>query len=128
MRSLWRPVAAFSKAVSRVCGRAHLHEEERPVILRPGARRPGRKPGGDGADARPRIQPRTQRGGSAGLHQLPRFLFRLLQPVRHAHLAVHRRGGGEVLVGLQAFAGASVELGEAEVAVGDEGAHPARLG
>ena len=32
--------------------------------------------------------------------------LRLLQPEPHAHLAVHRRRGGEVLVGLIAFAGA----------------------
>src|SRR5262245_20981814 len=48
---------------------------------------------------------------------------RLLQPVRHAHLAVHRRRGGEMLLRLLALARAAVELAEAEVAVGDEGAH-----
>src|SRR5260370_17574206 len=48
---------------------------------------------------------------------------RLLQPVRHAHLAVHRRRGGEVLVRLLPLAGALIQLAEAEVAVGDEGAH-----
>src|SRR5262245_43366080 len=52
----------------------------------------------------------------------------LLQPVRHAHLAVHRRRGSEMLLRLRALARAPVELAEAEVAVGDEGAHAARLG
>jgi len=41
--------------------------------------------------------------------------------------AVHRRRGGEVLAGLLALVRAVVELAEAEVAVGDEGAH-AELG
>src|SRR5262249_3596283 len=47
----------------------------------------------------------------------------LLQPVRHPHLAVHRRRGGEMLLRLLTLARAPVELAEAEVAVGDEGAH-----
>ena len=38
-------------------------------------------------------------------------------------LAVHRRRGGKVLLGLLALVRAVVELAEAEVAVGDEGAH-----
>ena len=49
---------------------------------------------------------------------------RLLQPEPHLHLAEHRRRGGEVLLGLLSLAGAPGELAEAEVAVGDEGAHP----
>src|SRR5215470_16020835 len=60
--------------------------------------------------------------------QLSRLRLRLLQPVRHPHLAVHRRRGGEVLLRLLALARAPVELAEAEVAVGDEGAHGAGLG
>src|SRR5262249_19255045 len=56
------------------------------------------------------------------------FRLRFLQPVRHPHLAVHRRRGGEMLLRLLAIAGALVELAEAEVAMGDEGAHAARLG
>src|SRR4029434_4496253 len=52
----------------------------------------------------------------------------LLQPVRHPHLAVHRRCGGEVLLRLLALARAPVELAEAEVTVGDERAHAPRLG
>src|SRR5262249_48344204 len=47
----------------------------------------------------------------------------LLQPVRHPHLAVHRRRGGVVLVRLLALARAPVELAAAEMAVGDKGAH-----
>jgi DNA-binding NtrC family response regulator len=50
------------------------------------------------------------------------------EPEAHVHLAVHRCGGAEVLMGLLLLAGAPVELAEAEVAVGDEGAHAARLG
>jgi hypothetical protein len=49
--------------------------------------------------------------------------LRLLQPVRHPHLAVHRRRGGEMLLRLLALTRAPVELAEAEVAVGDERAH-----
>src|SRR5262249_13799033 len=49
--------------------------------------------------------------------------LRLLQPVRHPHLAVHRRRGGQVLLRLLALARARVELAEAQVAVGDFGAH-----
>jgi hypothetical protein len=40
---------------------------------------------------------------------------------------VHRRRGGEVLLRLLVLLRAPVELGEAEVAVGDEGAHLAWL-
>src|SRR5262249_2335644 len=57
----------------------------------------------------------------------PRFgsiylCLRLLQPVRHPHLAVHRRRGGEMLLRVLTLARAPGELAEAEVAVGDEGA------
>jgi hypothetical protein len=55
------------------------------------------------------------------------FRLRLLQPVRHPHLAVHRRRGGEMLLGLLALVRAPVELAEAEVAVGDEGARSRRI-
>src|SRR5215471_18967805 len=54
--------------------------------------------------------------------------LRLLQPEPHVHLAVHRRRGGEVFLCQLAFACAPIELAEAEVAVGDEGAHAARFG
>jgi hypothetical protein len=56
------------------------------------------------------------------------FHLRLRQPEPHVHLAVHRRGGGEVLLGLLVVARPPVQLAEAEVAVGDEGAHASRLG
>src|SRR5207244_9619038 len=56
------------------------------------------------------------------------LLFCLLPPVRHAHLAVHRRRRGEMLPRLITLARAPEQLAEAEVAVGDEGAHAARLG
>src|SRR5262249_38330370 len=45
-------------------------------------------------------------------------------PEGHAHLAVHRGGGGQMLLCLRLVACAAVERAEAEVAVGDEGAHP----
>src|SRR5437899_7720207 len=83
---------------------------------------------------RPRAAPRTS-SRSDGLHgfpcgtrgrasaQLRQLRFCLLQPETHVHLAVHRRRGGEVLVGLFPLAPVPIELAEAEVAVGDEGAH-----
>src|SRR5262245_55713737 len=52
---------------------------------------------------------------------------RLFQPVRHPHLAVHRRRGGEVLLCLLALARAPVQLAETEVTVRDEGTHAAWL-
>src|SRR5262245_53471531 len=54
--------------------------------------------------------------------------LRLLQVEPHIHLAVHRRRGSEVLLCLVALAHAPIEPAEPEVAVGDEGAHAARLG
>src|SRR5215472_3379075 len=65
----------------------------------------------------------------SGSHHLPRsrqffqFRSRAVQPVRHSHLAVHRRRYSEMLLRLLALARALVDLAEAEVAVGDEGAH-----
>src|SRR5262249_42489623 len=50
--------------------------------------------------------------------------LRLLQPVRHPHLAVHRRRGGEMLLRLFALARAPGELAEAEAAVGRFGTDP----
>jgi hypothetical protein len=58
----------------------------------------------------------------------PQRCLRLLQPEAHAHLAVHRRRGDEVLLRLRALACTSIELAQAEVAVRDERAHAARLG
>ena len=49
------------------------------------------------------------------LTELGHLRFRLLQPVRHPHLAVHRRCGGEMLLRLLTLARAPVELAEAEV-------------
>src|SRR5262249_11467787 len=45
------------------------------------------------------------------------------QPVRHPHLAVHRRRGGEMLLRLLALADAPVELAETQVAVGHDRTH-----
>src|SRR5262249_49845216 len=53
--------------------------------------------------------------------------LRLYQPASHAHLAVHRGRGRQMFLGLRSVASAAVHLAEAEVAVGDEGAH-AELG
>src|SRR5262245_53141245 len=51
------------------------------------------------------------------LTQLAQLPFRLLKPVGHAHFAVHRHCGGEVLLGLLAIAPAAVTFAEAEVPV-----------
>jgi hypothetical protein len=47
--------------------------------------------------------------------------LRLLQPVRHPHLAIHRRRGSEMLLRLLTLARAPGELAEAEVAVSNQG-------
>jgi len=52
--------------------------------------------------------------------ELPQLRLRLLQPVRHPHLAVHRRRGSEVLLCLLALAGPAMKRAETEVAVGQE--------
>ena len=72
--------------------------------------------------ARARLCPRGQ------FISIVHLRLRLLQPVLHAHLAIHRRRGREVLLGLLALARAPVQLAEAEVAVGGEGAHAELLG
>src|SRR5262249_42543602 len=74
--------------------------------------------------ARPPWPPWTAASG----FQSPHLRLCPLQPEPHLHLAVHRRRGGEVLVRVLPLARAPVELAEAEVAVGNEGAHAARLG
>src|SRR5262249_25525707 len=51
--------------------------------------------------------------------RLPHLRLCLLESVRHPRLAVHRRRGGEMLLGLLALVRAEVELAKAEV--GDEG-------
>src|SRR5215471_3527670 len=56
-----------------------------------------------------------------------RLSLRLLQPVRHSHLAIHRRRDGEMFLRLLALARAPGELAEIKVAVGDEWT-PAELG
>src|SRR5215831_442110 len=60
--------------------------------------------------------------------EVMQFRFRLLQPREHIHLLIHPRRGGEVLARLLALARARAQLPEAEVAVGDERTHAARLG
>jgi hypothetical protein len=52
---------------------------------------------------------------------------RLLQPVRHVHVAVHHRRRRDVRVRLLVLAGAPVELAKAGVAVGHERARAARF-
>jgi hypothetical protein len=47
--------------------------------------------------------------------ELPQLRLRLLQTVRHPHLAVHLRRDSAVLVGLLALSDTPVELAEAEV-------------
>ena len=54
------------------------------------------------------------------LTQLTHLPFRLLQPVRHVHFAVHRHRRVEVLLCQLAIAVAAMELAETEVAVGSE--------
>src|ERR1700730_4153098 len=66
--------------------------------------------------------------GALSSRQSPHLRLRLLQPVRHPHLAVQRRRGREMLSGLLALARAPIESAEAEVGVGDERAHAARRG
>ena len=56
------------------------------------------------------------------------FLRDLFEPVRHPHLAIHRSGGRQVLSGFRIIAGPTVQLAEAEVAVGDERTHPKLIG
>src|SRR5262249_36880693 len=65
---------------------------------------------------------------TVGDPQLSHPLLRLLQPVRHPHLPVHRRRGGEVLLRLLPLVRTPAELAAANVAVGDGRAHPSRLG
>src|SRR5258708_35501802 len=54
--------------------------------------------------------------------------LRLLQPEAHVHIAVQRYCGGKALADLLLLLCTLIELARAEVAVGDEGAHAARLG
>ena len=54
--------------------------------------------------------------------------LRLLLPEVHAHLPIHRRRGRQMLARLSEVAGPASQPSEAEVAVGDEGAHAKLLG
>jgi hypothetical protein len=44
---------------------------------------------------------------------------RLLAPEAHVHLAIHRRGGGQILPSLLWLAGTAIKLAQAQIAVGD---------
>jgi hypothetical protein len=50
--------------------------------------------------------------------------LRLLQPEAHVHIAVHCRGGGEVLLRFLPLARPLGELAKSKVAPGHEWAHP----
>src|SRR3989441_4187767 len=86
------------------------------------------------------MTPRTSAGSTSGTSASRRFatsndcersrrhdalpaLLELLQPVRHAHLAVHRRRCGQLLFRLLGLTYPSIEPAEAEVAVGHKRAH-----
>src|SRR5687767_2139980 len=67
----------------------------------------------------------------AGRNALGRLLplrLRLVQPEAHTRLAVNRGCDAKVLLRLMVFGGTPEELAEAEVAVGNQGPHTARLG
>jgi len=57
------------------------------------------------------------------LGQPSQFDLRLHQPELHSHLAVHRRRGGQVSLGLLLLASVPIELAEAEVATGEQRPH-----
>src|SRR5882762_1298090 len=80
-----------------------------------------RRPGPGWVEARCNEEQRLSR-------QFLHFRFRLLEPERHVHLAVHCRRGSQVLLGLLRLAHTSTEAAEATVAVSDERSHTARLG
>jgi len=61
------------------------------------------------------------------LPKLAHFSRGLLQPIGHAHFAVHSRRDGEVFLGLFAIASPAVKLAETEVAVSDLWTHAAGL-
>jgi hypothetical protein len=64
----------------------------------------------------------------ARYHPILRLGVGLFKPKPHVHFDVHRRRGGEMLPRLLALVGKAVQLAEAEVAVGDEGADLQLLG
>src|SRR5215470_15929457 len=85
-----------------------------------------------GSVPRSRCRSGPRRGCPAGTEgsasgEPSQLSLRLLQIERHVHLAVHRRRSGEVLARLLGLAFARAQLPEAEVAVGDERTHAARL-
>ena len=51
------------------------------------------------------------------LTQLAQICVGLLQPIGHAHVAVHHHRGGEILLGLLRIARAATQFAEAQVAV-----------
>src|SRR5262249_30907553 len=61
-------------------------------------------------------------------YQLSHLSLRLLQPVRHPHLAVHRRRGGDVFASLLPLVRSPVKPAQTEMAMGHERAHAARFG
>ena len=83
---------------------------------------------------RPREQPRITESyrrcnpGDDLLSERPQLGLRLLQPVRHPHLAIHRRRRRKVLVRLLALSSSAIQLREAGVAVSHEGTHTALFG
>jgi len=52
----------------------------------------------------------------------------MVQPIVHTHLATLRRGQCQVHLRVLPLAYAAVELGETQLAVGDQRTHTARLG
>jgi pimeloyl-ACP methyl ester carboxylesterase len=76
----------------------------------------------------PKAEYRCTRRRAPCLTQLAQLRFRLLRPVGHAHFAIHRQRGGEVLLGLLAIAAAAMQFAEAQMAMGDKRTHVARLG
>src|SRR5262249_29799996 len=72
--------------------------------------------------------PAPRRGRQWASRSCAHLRLRPLQVEPHVHVAVHRGCGSEMLLRLLALARAPIELAEAEVAVGDEGAHAAWLG
>src|SRR5262245_44376985 len=67
---------------------------------------------------------RTAAGCRRSSRQILNLRFRLLQPVGHAHLPVHRHRGGEVFTGLLSLVCTAVELAATQMTVGRQGTHP----
>src|SRR5881396_2020739 len=114
------------RKMSTRCGKRGAYELQRPFrgrklrsLLQPGQRR--------WTVLTQRSPDDTCRVPNPGFHRVLNLTCslcaRLLQPEPHVHLAVHRRCGGQVLLGLFLLARSPEQLAEAEVAVGGEGAH-----